>query len=174
MKDRRGSDIAARMPARPRHRGSRPSAAAMESQMRLGPSRFDVTNPIVILRVMCGLFYVPHVLFKLNGFEGSLAFFAKAGFSPAGFWLVLAIATESICAVALTLGLFTRYVGLMSAGVMGFAIYATLNTKGMGWMWNMGGVEYLVFWGVASAAVSLEAWKSHLAPTRRAALQPAE
>lgn len=120
---------------------------------------FDLSNPIVVVRLMAGLFYVPHVLFKLMGFSASVAAFGKMGFDPPLYWLSLAIVTETICAIGLTLNLYTRYVGLMSASTMALAVYGTFVTKGTHWMWNFGGVEYLVFWGVASLALAVHAWK---------------
>lgn len=133
-------------------------------------SDFDLTDPVVVVRLMAGLFYVPHVLFKLNGIPGSLAFFGRAGFNPPGFWLTLAIAMEIACAVGLTLNIQTKWLGLVSAGVMGFAAYAVFATKGVAWMWNMGGVEYLTFWGVASAALAVHAWKQEWSANHRLSL----
>ena len=124
---------------------------------------FDITNPAVAVRMMAGLFYVPHILFKVTGFAGSLAAFAKMGFEPPLFWVSLAILTETLCAVGLTFNLYTRYVGFMSAGTMALAVYGTVTAKGMIWMWNFGGIEYLVFWGVASAALAIQAWRETLA-----------
>ena len=120
---------------------------------------FDLTNPAVAVRLMAGLFYVPHIVFKLTGIAGSLAAFGKMGFEPPLFWLSLAILTETLCAIGLTFNLYTRYVGFMSAGTMALAVYGTFATKGVQWMWNFGGVEYLVFWGVASAVLAIQAWK---------------
>jgi putative oxidoreductase len=124
---------------------------------------FDVTNPAVVVRLMAGLFYLPHAIFKITGFAGSQVAFAKMGFDPPLFWVTLAIVTELLCAVGLTLNLYTRYVGFMSAGTMALAVYGTFATKGVHWMWNFSGVEYLVFWGVASAALAIQAWKDVLA-----------
>jgi putative oxidoreductase len=120
---------------------------------------FDLSNPINVVRLMAGLFYIPHVLFKVTGFAGSLVAFQKMGFDPPLFWVSLAILTEALCAVGLTFNIYTRYVGLMSAGTMAFAAYGTFATKGLHWMWNFGGVEYIVFWGVASLALAVHAWK---------------
>jgi putative oxidoreductase len=120
---------------------------------------FDLTNPVVVVRLMAGLFYIPHVVFKLLGFAGSQVAFAKMGFQPPLFWVSLAILTEATCAIGLTFNLYTRYVGLMSAGTMALAVYGTFATKGVQWMWNFGGVEYLVFWGVTSIALAVQAWK---------------
>lgn len=124
---------------------------------------FDLTNPIVVVRLMAGLFYIPHILFKLLGFSASLAVFGKMGFEPPIFWLSLALLTEILCAIGLTFNLYTRYVGLMSAGTLAFAVYGTVALKGPGWLWNLGGVEYLVFWGVVSLALAVHAWKEVLA-----------
>ena len=40
----------------------------------------------------------------------------------------------------------------MSAGCMAVAAYAVFATKGVGWLWNMGGVEYLAMWALVSLA----------------------
>src|SRR6476620_1549348 len=128
---------------------------------------FDLTNPLVVVRLMCGLFYVPHVLFKVQGFEGSIVAFGKMGFQPPMLWVLLAITTEAICAVGLTFNVYVQFIGLMSAGVMAFAAYGTFATKGVHWMWNFGGVEYIAMWGVASFMLAVAAWKQVLAGERR-------
>lgn len=130
---------------------------------------FDLTNPIVVVRLMAGLFYVPHVLFKITGFAGSLTAFGNMGFQPPLFWVSLAILTELICAVGLTFNLYTRYVGLMSAGTMALAAYGTFATKGVHWMWNFGGIEYIAFWGIASVALAVHAWKAAVKAEKGAA-----
>lgn len=128
---------------------------------------FDLTNPLVAVRLMCGLFYVPHVMFKITGFEGSLAAFGKMGFQPPMFWVLLAIATEVICALGLTFNVYVQFVGLMSAGTMALAAYGTFATKGVHWMWNFGGVEYIAMWGIASFMLGVAAWREVLAGERR-------
>lgn len=139
----------------------------------LGSKSFDVANPMVTIRIMCGLFYIPHILFKLNDLAGAMAFFGKAGFNPPLFFVSLALLAETICCAGLVLGLMTRYVAPMSIGVMACAVLAVLNTKGFGWLWNLGGVEYLVFWAIASGAVALNAWQQHWAAEHRSAAPPA-
>lgn len=133
-------------------------------------SNFDLTDPTVVVRLMAGLFYIPHVLFKVMGFAGAAGAFGKMGFNPPEFWVTLAIITEIVCAIGLTLNIYTRYVGLASAGTMALAVYGTIMAKGAMWMWNFGGVEYLVFWGVASLALAVQAWKKILATRTGASL----
>lgn len=125
----------------------------------VAPRAFDLTQPMNAIRVAAGLFYVPHILFKLTGVAGSLAFFTKAGLTPAPFFLGLALVVETIACVGLTFGLFLRWTGLISVGCMAVAAYAVFATKGVGWLWNMGGVEYLAMWAIVSLALAVSAWK---------------
>jgi putative oxidoreductase len=119
--------------------------------------RFSLDRPMNIIRVMAGLWYIPHVMQKLNGIDASLAFFTRAGLTPAPLFLGLALFFEASCVVALTLGIFTRWIALASAGCMAVAAYAIIQTKGLHWTWALSGIEYLVFWGVASLAIALDA-----------------
>ncbi|MDI4657709.1 DoxX family protein [Xanthobacter autotrophicus] len=116
---------------------------------------------MVVIRLVCGLFYFPHSISKIIGFAGSVGFFTRAGFYPPEFFVVLSIVMELICAVGLTFGVFTKYLGVVSAGLMVVAAYAMVVTRGPGWFWAQGGIEYLVFWGVASLAVALDAWNKN-------------
>ncbi|NMG36021.1 DoxX family membrane protein [Azoarcus sp. TTM-91] len=127
--------------------------------MSANKNRFDLADPLVVLRLALGLLYVPHVYYKLAGFEGSLGFFTRAGFHPALFFLVLSLALETACAVGLTFGILVKWVGLLSGGLMAVAAYATIVVKGPGWLWNLGGVEYLVLWGLLSVTLALHAWR---------------
>jgi len=123
---------------------------------------FDLTDPVVVTRLLCGLLYAPHILFKLGNMAGSAAFFGRV--LPMGeVMLYLALVAETACLVGLTLNVMTKWLGFVSAGIMAIATYATLMTKGMGWLWNLGGVEYLVFWGVLSVSLAVHAWKQEKA-----------
>lgn len=127
-------------------------------------------DPLAYARIACGLLYVPHIFFKLNGMAGSAAFFAKAGFQPPMFFLILALAMETVCAVGLTFNILTKWVGFISAGVLLVAVYATVATKGFGWLWNLGGIEYLILWAGLSLLLALNAWKQEYAEFGRFSL----
>lgn len=130
------------------------------------PDCFALTDGMNIVRIAAGLFYAPHVYQKLTGIEGSLAFFTKAGLVPAPLFLGLALVFESLSLLCLTFGLFTRWTALMSAGCMAVAAYAIIATKGLHWYWAQGGIEYLLFWGVISLAIAVDAWRKSLALNR--------
>ncbi|MCQ4158847.1 DoxX family protein [Roseomonas sp. GC11] len=123
------------------------------------PRAFDLTNPMNIIRILAGLYYAPHVWQKLSGIEASLAFFGKAGLVPAPLFLGLALLCEGAAFIGLTAGLLARWVPLLSAGCMVVAAYAMIETRGLNWYWAKGGIEYLVFWGIVSLAIALDAWR---------------
>lgn len=127
-------------------------------------------DPMTVIRVCSGLLYVPHVLYKLLRLDGSAAFFAKAGFQPPMAFLVLALIMETVCALGLTFNILTKWVGLISASVLAVAAYAVIATKGLGWFWNLGGVEYLFVWAGLSVLLALDAWKRELGSYGRAFL----
>ena len=129
--------------------------------MSTSSGRFDLTDPMVVIRLACGLFYFPHSISKIVGFSGSVVCFTKAGCHPPEFFVALSVVMELTCAVGLTLGLFPKYLGIVSAGLMAVAAYATAMVHGLGWFWAQHGIEYLVFWGVASLAVALHAWNAN-------------
>lgn len=115
--------------------------------MPAASGRFDFTEPMVVIRVICGLFYFPHSISKIVGFAGTVGFFTRAGFYPPEGFVVLSVIMELTCAIGLTLGLFPKYLGILSAGLMLVAGYATARVHGLSWFWAGHGVEYLVFWG---------------------------
>ena len=127
------------------------------------PNRFALTDGMNVVRILAGLFYAPHVYQKLTAVEPTLAFFTKAGLTPAPFFLGLAVVFEALSFVGLTFGLFTRWMGLLSFGCMVVAAYAILQTKGVNWYWAKGGIEYLAFWGITSLAIAIDAWRKEQA-----------
>ncbi|WP_084539846.1 DoxX family protein [Azorhizobium doebereinerae] len=130
------------------------------------PNRFALTDGMNMVRIIAGLFYLPHVIQKLAGIDSSLVFFTKAGLVPAPLFLGLSITFESLSFICLTFGLFTRWIGLVSFGCMMVAAYAIIQTKGLGWYWARGGVEYLLFWGFTSLVIAIDAWRKGQALAR--------
>jgi putative oxidoreductase len=138
--------------------------------MDISKSNFDVTNPTVAIRLMCGLAYIPHILFKLNDLSGTMAFFSKIGLNPAAIFVMMAITSEAACVLGLTLGILVKWAGLLSAGLMVVAAYTVFATKGAVWLWNLGGVEYITVLGVSSLVLAIHAWKQEITTHGRAFL----
>jgi putative oxidoreductase len=132
---------------------------------RIQAKNFDPTNGLNVLRIICGLFFFPHVMGKFAAGTVSAAtvgFFAKAGFQPPEVWVYVAAVSETAVAVALVLGICTRFAALGAVALLAVAVYSLQVVKGFGWTWNTGGYEYPVFWAIVSLSVAIEAWKGHL------------
>jgi putative oxidoreductase len=119
--------------------------------------KFNLLNGIVILRIMCGAFFIPHLYAKFFVPE-ALGFFVAAGFSPPKEWMYIACIVETILAIGLIFGIYTPYIAAVASIhllVAASAVYRV--TKGK-WLWNIGGYEYCLFWALACFVVSLTHW----------------
>ena len=98
-----------------------------------------------LVRVVCGLFLMPHGAQKLfgwfggMGFEKFVALFNTLGYKPGTLWVTLVALTEFVGGILLVLGLFTRFAAL---ALVIFMIVAVHFTSGKGFFWTQGGLEY--------------------------------
>jgi putative oxidoreductase len=116
--------------------------------------KFNLLNGLVILRIICGAFFVPHLYAKFFVPE-ALGFFVAAGFKPPATWMYVACAVETVLAIGLIFGIYTTFVAWIAAihlGVAGAAVYRV--TKGK-WLWNIGGYEYCLFWAICCVVVAI-------------------
>ncbi len=131
-------------------------------------SRFDPLNGDNIIRIAAGLFMFPHVAGKFFDHAAVLGFFAKVFPYPEVF-VGLAGVTEAVSGVLLVLGLWVRFAAPAAAGALFVAAAALYEVGGFKWVWNKGGFEYPVFWGLVCLAITLKEWmpwlRARLAPT---------
>ncbi|HXF88062.1 MAG TPA: DoxX family protein [Xanthobacteraceae bacterium] len=116
--------------------------------------KFNLLNGIVLLRIMCGAFFIPHIYAKFFVPE-ALGFFVAAKFKPPAFWMYTACVIETILAIGLIFGIYTKWVAIIAAihlAVAGAAVYKVTGGK---WLWNIGGYEYCVFWALACVVVAM-------------------
>ena len=115
---------------------------------------FDIMNQVNILRLISGLFFVPHIYAKFFVPE-ALGFFVASGVKPPKVWLYVACIIESIIAVGLVLAIFPFWAALLGCFHLLVALcFVWKVTKGK-WLWNIGGYEYCLFW---ASAVWLLRW----------------
>jgi putative oxidoreductase len=121
---------------------------------------FDLSNGAVLLRLICSLFLLPHIWFKMVGSPPpALEFFEKAGFKPAALYMRLAVVVEVLAGLALFFGFYTQWAALFVAAVLVVAsISVCFHNRSIKWMWNKGGMEYTVFWALTCIAVALLHW----------------
>ena len=100
------------------------------------------------VRVLCGLFFLPHTIAKLRDIERASGFFDKAGLRPPRFFVVLTALLEVIAAFGLISGLYPRIGATIAAGILLVAAGAIGRVHALRWRWQHPGVEYMLFWAI--------------------------
>ena len=128
--------------------------------MSVAASAFDLTNGAVVLRLICSLFFFPHIYFKIVGNPPpALGFFVQAGFKPPALYMRLALVVESVAALGLLFGVYTQWAALLAAVSLTVAAVAVcFFNRSVKWLWNLGGMEFCVFWAIACVAVAMLYW----------------
>lgn len=117
---------------------------------------FNLLNEFNILRIMCGLFFIPHIIGKFTE-PKALELFGAFGFRPPRFWLYTACVIEIVLTIGLFFGILTPYVAALAAIHLAVAAISTYRHNHK-WLWHIGGCEYCVFWGLACLVVAMHAW----------------
>lgn len=115
---------------------------------------FDLTREFNILRLICGLFFIPHIYAKFFVPE-ALGFFVAAKFKPPAFWMYVACVVETVIALGLIFGIYTTYVAAIAVIHLSVAAVAVWKVTGGKWLWNIGGYEYCVFWAISCLVVAM-------------------
>jgi putative oxidoreductase len=135
---------------------------------------------LTFIRVYVGLMFVPHFGSHILGgpfqFQIYTLYFASLGIHTPAMQVALAGSIELICAIGLTLGLFTRPVALLGSVYLLMSMLLGGHFK-IGYVWALpeGGYEFGVFWAAMIAvfavlgggrhSVDRELWRSE--PARR-------
>jgi putative oxidoreductase len=111
-----------------------------------------------LIRVVCGLFLMPHGAQKLFGWFGGYGlaatgdFFAtKLGLQPGFLIALLAGCVEFFGGGLLVLGLLTRPAALGVVILMAVTVFAVHLP--IGFFWQDGGFEYPLMWGLIALAI---------------------
>ncbi|HZU62061.1 MAG TPA: DoxX family protein [Novosphingobium sp.] len=113
----------------------------------------------VLLRIHAGAFFGPQIYYKIWSFRGITQFLEMAGFYPAPVWVVLAGVVETLVAIGLVFNIGAKYAALAAIGVLAVAAGAVVRVRGLGWLFNHGGIEYHVFWLLICFYVFVNEWQ---------------
>jgi putative oxidoreductase len=124
--------------------------------------REDALNAaaLTFMRVYVGLMFVPHfgshILGGPDQFKIYTLYFASLGIPMPAIQVALAGSIELICAVGLTLGLFTRPVALLGSVYLLMSMLLGGHFK-IGYVWALpeGGYEFGVFWAAMVAVFAV-------------------
>lgn len=116
-------------------------------------------NSINLVRIVCGLFFLPHAWAKMTQFQPHVEFFSHAGMNPAPFFVILALIIEVVVGVLFSAGILVRLTGLIGIAYLSIAAIADVKHSGLNWGWSVGGVEYPVFWALCILSVVISSFK---------------
>jgi putative oxidoreductase len=134
---------------------ARPPRAVRGIPMSLA-DKFNLLNEFNLLRIVCALFFIPHIVGKFT-VPATLDFFVKAGFKPPATWMYIAGAIETVLTITLLFGIYTALFGLIAfihLLVAGAATYKLTKS----WIWVIGGIEYCIFWAICCLVVAMHAY----------------
>lgn len=128
--------------------------------MSIAASAFDLTNGAVVLRLICSLFFFPHIYFKIVGNPPpAIGFFKAAGFKPPLLYMRIAFVVELAAALGLFFAIFTQWAALLAAANLAVAAVAVcFANRSVKWLWNLNGMEFPVFWAIACVVVAMLYW----------------
>jgi len=112
----------------------------------------DLWYPMI--RIAVGAILLVHGWGKITGGIGGLvAFLDKAGLHPAVPLAYAVFINETVGAVCIILGLFTRFFAASIAIELAVALWLVHLTKGFAV--SGGGYEYVLMWGIVMFAIAL-------------------
>jgi putative oxidoreductase len=107
-----------------------------------------------LVRVIIGYILLMHGWGKINtGFAGVTGFMAKQGLSPAEFFAGSAMFLETVGAICLIVGLFTRFFAAALAIEIGIAFLMVHMAKGFAA--GQGGFEYVLLLGIVLLSIAI-------------------
>jgi putative oxidoreductase len=115
---------------------------------------FDLTNALNVLRIVCGLFFIPHLVVKFKNQDFVKGFMSKVGLNPPEVWLYGAFVIETLVAIGLVFNLYTLYAAVLAGLFLLIASWASWRFSEGKWIWNFGGAEYPLFWAIACFVVA--------------------
>lgn len=116
---------------------------------------FDLTNEFNILRIICGLFLVPHLIAKATNLEVMVGVYRDFRLYPPKAWIFSCMFMEVIGSIGLVFAIYTRYVAILVAIFLFVAAWSVWRYSKGKWLWNIGGYEYPVFWGICCIVVAM-------------------
>jgi putative oxidoreductase len=107
-----------------------------------------VTTALEALRILCGLWFLPHLAGKAMHYGKAAATFEAAGFKPGLFFVGFTIVLEVLACIGLTLGIYPKVAAGLAIIVLLGASYAVVKINGLNWRWQKMGPEFPLFWSL--------------------------
>jgi putative oxidoreductase len=112
---------------------------------------FMSTDSLTILRIMSGVWFLPHCIGKLRNIGPASQTFQKAGLRPPKAFVVITIVLELLAGAGLVLGIHEKLAAALAIVVLLGASYAVIKINGFNWRWQKQGPEFMLFWSAVCA-----------------------
>ncbi|EJN06825.1 DoxX family membrane protein [Phyllobacterium sp. YR531] len=99
-----------------------------------------------VMRVLCGIWFVPHIVGKATNYVKAAATFEAAGFRPGRFFVGGTIAMEVLACAGMVFNIFPKVSETLALIVLLGASYAIARINGFHWRWQKMGPEFPIFW----------------------------
>lgn len=110
----------------------------------------------LLIRLTVGGILFTHGWVKLHvGLHGIAGFMSKVGFVPATAFAGAAIFLETVGAICIVIGLFTRFFAAAAAIELLLITIFITGPHGFGFSLPHGGYEYTLMWGLIMFAIAL-------------------
>lgn len=109
----------------------------------------SIEDPQTVLRILCGIWFLPHLIGKIRHADLAYLTFEKAGFKPGKLFLYATAAMEGVAMVGLVSGLYPKIAAALAVFVLAGAGYAVVKINGWNWRWQKQGPEFITFWAIA-------------------------
>ncbi|WP_394888588.1 DoxX family protein [Mesorhizobium sp. AaZ16] len=113
-------------------------------------------EPMAVLRILCGVWFLPHCMGKMRNIGPASVTFAKAGFHPARLFVITTIVVELVAGAGLVLNIYPRLAAALAVWVLLGASYAVIKINGWNWRWQKQGPEFMVFWAAVCVLSTLD------------------
>lgn len=111
--------------------------------------------PIDLLRILCGVWFLPHLIGKIGNFDKATQTFEKAGLKPGKLFIVVTVMLELLATIGLVFNIHPRLAAACAVAVLLGATYAVVRINGLHWRWQLMGPEYPLFWALACIVSAL-------------------
>jgi len=106
-------------------------------------------DPLTALRVLCGIWFLPHCIGKVRNIGPASLTFEKAGFRPPRTFVIVTVVMEIVACIGLVTGAFDVAAAALALLVLAGAGYAVVKINGFNWRWQRQGAEFMAFWACA-------------------------
>jgi putative oxidoreductase len=106
------------------------------------------------VRILCGLFLLPHTYAKLMNIGKASQLFHRVGFRPARPFVIFTALMELVAAASMISGYHPEVGAAIATIILVGASYAIARAHGLKWRWQHPGIEYMLFWAAISLSIT--------------------